>query len=127
MAHTGGMTTSPELALTVDPASAEPVFVQICQGVRRGVDEGTLTAGSRLPTTRALADRLGLAVNTVAKAYRVLEAEGVVEGRGRSGTFVRDQSGSRAQQAACAFVTQMRALGVSQTEAAELLQRAWRD
>lgn len=120
------MTTSPDLALAVDPASAEPVFVQICHDLRRQVEEGSLAAGTRLPSTRALADQLGLAVNTVAKAYRTLEAEGVIEGRGRLGTFVRDQSGSQAQQAASAFVTQMRALGVSQEEAAELLRRAWK-
>ena len=118
------MTTSPDLALAVDPASAEPVFAQICHDLRRQVEEGSLAAGTRLPSTRALANQLGLAV-TVAKAYRTLEAEGVIEGRGRLGTFVRDQSGSQAQQAASAFVTQMRALGVSQEEAAELLRRVW--
>ena len=119
------MTTSPDLALAVDPAFAEPVFAQICHDLRRQVEEGSLAAGTRLPSTRALANQLGLAVNTVAKAYRTLEAEGVIEGRGRLGTFVRDQSGSQAQKAASAFVTQMRALGVSQEEAAELLRRVW--
>ncbi|WP_172119633.1 GntR family transcriptional regulator [Actinomyces faecalis] len=120
------MTSTPRLDLTVDPAAADPVFAQICQELRRQVDQGTLPVGARLPATRALAEQLGLAVNTVAKAYRTLEAEGVIEGRGRSGTFVRDQRGSQAQQAASAFVTRMRALGVSEAEAAELLRRAWK-
>ena len=53
------------------------------------IDAG-LPAGSKLPTVRALADELGLAVNTVAKAYRELEREGVVELKQGAGAFVAD-------------------------------------
>jgi len=46
--------------------------------------------GDRLPTVRGLADTLGLAPNTVARAYRELEAGGWIVGKGRAGTFVAD-------------------------------------
>lgn len=76
---------------------------------------GELPAGSRLPTVRGLAEELGVAPGTVARAYRELEEAGVVETRGRNGTFVAlsDDSATRtAQEAARTYVERLRALGL---------------
>ena len=79
----------------------------------------------RLPTTRALAAELDVAVNTVAKAYRELELEGVVEGRGRHGTYVMDLADTAAERETMRFVTTMRNLGVTREETLALVRRAW--
>ena len=73
----------------------------------RRAASGDLPAGTRLPTVRALAADLGLAANTVARAYRELESDGVVVTEGRRGTFVASGSAAastEAEQAATAYV-----------------------
>lgn len=74
--------------ITIDHTSAEPPYEQLRAQIARGARSGRLPAGHRLPTVRGLAQELGLAANTVAKAYRTLEADGVIETRGRNGTFI---------------------------------------
>jgi DNA-binding transcriptional MocR family regulator len=76
------------LKITVDPASATVPFEQLRQQIAGQARSGALPVGYRMPTVRGLAGELGLAANTVAKAYRVLEADGVIETRGRKGTFI---------------------------------------
>jgi DNA-binding transcriptional regulator YhcF (GntR family) len=68
-----------------------PPFAQLRDGVRRRIERGALLPGDRLPTVRACAQDLGLAPNTVARAYRELEDDGWLVGRGRAGTFVADR------------------------------------
>jgi DNA-binding transcriptional regulator YhcF (GntR family) len=108
--------------LTVDPGSATPPYEQLRQQVVAAARSGRLPAGTRLPTVRALARDLGLAVNTVAHAYRVLERDGVVETRGRHGTFVAagDDRRAEAARAAEAFARRVRRLGVDPAEALRL-------
>ena len=113
------------LRIALDPDSAEPVFAQICSAIRVDVTSGRLAAGVRLPTTRALAAELDVAVNTVAKAYRELELEGVVEGRGRHGTYVMDLADTAAERETMRFVTTMCNLGVTREETLALVRRAW--
>ena len=113
------------LRIALDPDSAEPVFAQICSAIRVDVTSGRLAAGVRLPTTRDLAAELDVAVNTVAKAYRELELEGVVEGRGRHGTYVMDLADTAAERETMRFVTTMRNLGVTREETLALVRRAW--
>ena len=75
------------MRLDVDASSGVPPFEQVREGIRAQVESGQLEPGFRLPPVRALADSLGLAANTVARAYKELEALGVVEpvgGPGRS-------------------------------------------
>lgn len=76
------------MILTVDPGGREPPYQQIRVQVLETITSGRLTAGARLPTIRQLAADLDLAANTVARAYRELEADGVIETRGRKGSFV---------------------------------------
>jgi DNA-binding transcriptional regulator YhcF (GntR family) len=73
-----------------------PPYEQLRQQIRDLVAAGTLHPGSRLPPIRQLAGDLGLATGTVARAYRELEADGVVATRGRHGTLVQaPPAGSR--------------------------------
>lgn len=88
--------------LQVDPDADTAIFEQLRRGVITAVREGTLQPGSRLPTVRDLAGQLGLAVNTVARAYRELESAGIVETRRRRGTFVARSDPADAAMAAAA-------------------------
>lgn len=102
---------------------------QLREQVTAGALDGSLPAGTRLPTVRALADELGLAVNTVAKAYRELEAAGVIETRGRAGSFVAlsSDSAERAlQQDAAAYAARAAELGVDPARARAFIDAALR-
>ena len=109
--------------LQVDADSATPIFEQIRVGVIEAVRDGRLPAGSRLPTVRELAAELGLAVNTVARTYRELETAGVVETRGRQGSFIARRGPTDAAMAAAArvYADAARALGVDATGARRYL------
>ncbi|MGM7445288.1 GntR family transcriptional regulator, partial [Streptomyces tunisiensis] len=65
-----------------------PPYEQVRAQIAEQARSGELPVGYRLPTVRGLAETLGLAANTVAKAYRALEADGVIETRGRNGTVI---------------------------------------
>ena len=113
------------MRLLVDPASGVPPFEQVRDGIRSQVDGGVLEPGFRLPTVRALAADLDLAANTVARAYKELEALGVVETRGRAGTFVTGRGVERSlREAAASYAATVRTLGVSDAEALEAVRRA---
>ncbi|MBS2938321.1 GntR family transcriptional regulator [Nocardioides sp. J2M5] len=117
----------PELRLVVDDTSGTAPFEQVRDGIRAQVDDGTLVPGHRLPPVRALATSLGLAANTVARAYKELEALGVVETRGRAGTFVTGRGVERSvREAAAAYVATVRALGIDDTAALDAVRRALR-
>ena len=79
---------APPPGLTVDLTSPVPPFEQIRSQIAGHVRGGLLTEGARLPTMRALAADLGVAVGTVARAYSELEAAGLVASRRRTGTVV---------------------------------------
>ena len=113
------------MRLTLDPASGVPPFEQVRDGIRAQVDAGALDPGVRLPPVRALAAELDLAANTVARAYKELEALGVVETRGRAGTFVTGRGVQRSlREAASSYVATARSIGVSDAEALEAVRRA---
>ncbi|WP_235189678.1 GntR family transcriptional regulator [Williamsia sp. D3] len=75
------------IELSIDPESDVAPYEQVRRGIIELVNSGRLLAGSRIPTVRALAEELDLAPNTVARSYRELEAEDVIETRGRQGSF----------------------------------------
>ncbi|MCO7275270.1 MULTISPECIES: GntR family transcriptional regulator [Cellulosimicrobium] len=79
-----------ELRVEIDLRSGIAPYEQIRSQVVAHVAAGRLRVGDRLPTIRALATDLGLAPGTVARAYRELEAAGVVTTRRRAGTVVAD-------------------------------------
>jgi DNA-binding transcriptional regulator YhcF (GntR family) len=78
--------------LIVDLASDVPMVQQIVNGLRAALVAGDLAPGDALPSSRALGRDLGVHFNTVAQAYRLLEAEGWLELKRRAGTVVRDRS-----------------------------------
>jgi GntR family transcriptional regulator len=81
--------------LEIDTRSSVPIYEQIVAQVRRAVAEGSLEPGSPLPPIRQLARDLELNPATVAKAYQLLEKDGVLEAAGRRGTFVRGDARPR--------------------------------
>lgn len=111
--------------LRVDPGSDVPPFEQVRSQVVAQVAAGLLRPGDRLPPVRRLAEDLGLASGTVARAYRELEAAGVVVTRGRNGTVVAasgDVTEQRAQQATLAYLASLRGLGLDAQDAVRLLR-----
>jgi GntR family transcriptional regulator/MocR family aminotransferase len=76
------------LLIPIDRAGPVPVLRQVYLGLRRAILSGAIPAGGRLPPTRALAARLGIARNSVVAAYEQLLAEGFIEGRVGAGSFV---------------------------------------
>lgn len=111
----------------IDPGSSTAPFRQLHECVIAALAQGELQPGAQLPTVRGLATHLGIAANTVAAAYRSLEAAGVVEGRGRSGTFVRlgdNPVEAEARRLLLEAVSSLGALGVSHERAAELFREA---
>jgi GntR family transcriptional regulator len=72
----------------LDPASGVATYLQLAQQVRDALRLGLLEPGDRLPTAQQVVARLAINPNTVLKAYRDLEREGLVRGRPGMGTFV---------------------------------------
>lgn len=113
--------------ITIDAVSPTPPFEQLRVQLLEQVRSGVLAPGARLPTVRRLAIDLGLAPGTVARAYRELEANGVIEGRGRHGTFVSSHGSpieQKAQDAAAEYATRIRELGVAPEAGVALASRA---
>jgi DNA-binding transcriptional regulator YhcF (GntR family) len=113
--------------ITVDTTSPTPPFEQVRAQLAAQITDHVLVVGTRLPTVRHLADDLGLAVNTVARAYRELERAGLVETRGRGGTVVTaagDTARTRLQQAAQTYAATTRDLGIKPDEAIDLVRAA---
>ncbi|MFJ1563114.1 GntR family transcriptional regulator [Streptomyces erythrochromogenes] len=122
--------SSTNLKITIDGSagSAAP-YEQLRAQIAARARSGKLPAGFKLPTVRGLAEDLGLAANTVAKAYRALEADGVIETRGRNGTFVAaagDGAAREAASAAQAFAERVHRLGLTEAEAVSAATEALR-
>ena len=76
------------LTITIDRGLDEPVYTQVAHQVRQLIASGALSPGMTLPSVRRLAGDLGVNLNTIARAYRILEGEGFLIIRGRSGVKV---------------------------------------
>ncbi|NYD40725.1 GntR family transcriptional regulator [Nocardioides panaciterrulae] len=112
----------------LDPAASEPPFEQLRRQIASRAARGELAPGTRLPTVRALAAEAHLAVNTVARVYRELEADGVVVTEGRRGTFVAGTAAAGsadARRAAEEYAAGLRRIGASLAEAHKLLDACW--
>jgi DNA-binding transcriptional regulator YhcF (GntR family) len=113
--------------IQVDPQSPVPPYEQVRATIAARAGDGSLPAGSRLPTVRDLAADLGLAVNTVARAYRELEQAGLVRTRGRHGTFVTARAAGIPEEAsrlAARYAEDSRALGIPAGQALALARAA---
>jgi DNA-binding transcriptional regulator YhcF (GntR family) len=76
------------MRIAIERTGSTPPWEQVRDGVIHRIRRGRLLPGDRVPTVRGLAAQIGLAPNTVARAYGALEDEGWLQGRGRHGTFV---------------------------------------
>ena len=115
--------------IVIDPASPVPPFEQLRSQIVAEIAADELVPGVRLPTVRRLAEDLGVAPGTVARAYRELETAGFIETRGRNGTFVAayaDAATRQAQRAASVFAEQICALQLDPDQAIALVAAALR-
>ncbi|MBU2665504.1 GntR family transcriptional regulator [Actinoplanes bogorensis] len=113
--------------IVIDHDAATPPYEQVRLRIAELASTGVLVAGEKLPPVRALAADLGLAVNTVARAYRELELAGLVETRGRLGTVITARAAgtsAQAQRAATAYAEKVSALGVPPETALALVRVA---
>jgi GntR family transcriptional regulator len=107
-----------------NPSSGVPIYLQLMEQIKHGIESGALRPGEQLPGIRPLAEELVINPNTVAKAYRELEHEGVIELRHGAGAFVspnaREKKATekvRAGQAiVAAAVERLRASGMTDEE-----------
>jgi DNA-binding transcriptional regulator YhcF (GntR family) len=124
LGHNGG---DERPVIVIDAASPVPPFEQLRAQLARQIHDRTLAVGARLPTIRHLAGDLGLAVNTVARAYRELEEAGLIETRGRAGSFVSaagEQGRERARRAAADYAAVIASVGIDPDEAVRIVQAA---
>ena len=117
------------MIVELDDTSPVPPYEQIRAQVAAMIGSGALPPGTRLPPIRQLAGDLGLAVNTVARAYRELEAGGLVTSRVRTGTVVAPRAPHTADERTAAdtrrllteavrsFAATTRRLGIADHEA----------
>lgn len=124
------------LAVRLEGQTAIPRFEQLRAQLSVMVAVGRLQPGARLPTVRHMAEQLDLAPGTVARTYRELEKDGIVEGRGRLGTFVVDEPPhseplrerrERIAAAAARYVFEVRQLGADVEAAQAAVEAAYAD
>jgi GntR family transcriptional regulator len=113
-----------------NPSLGVPIYLQLMEQVKHAIETGALRPGDQLPGIRPLAEELVINANTVAKAYRELEHEGVIELKHGAGAFVSGKA--RAPKAADKFraaqgevagaVAKLRARGLSEEEIRRLFE-----
>jgi GntR family transcriptional regulator len=118
---------------TVDPRSGVPLYLQLIEQVKRAVLLGALGPGEQLPTVKALALELTINPNTVARVYRELERDGVIETSPGRGSFIRAGGGSAAndrqmaddvsQQTFIDAIREARSLGLRRRDVEAIVSR----
>jgi DNA-binding transcriptional regulator YhcF (GntR family) len=115
----------------ITAADGVPIYLQIVNQIKYLVSSGRLSAGEELPPIRTLAEKLVVNPNTVARAYRELEAAGIVEKRRTAGTYVSDQGSPLARRERLkilgeridALLAEARQMGVEFEELVKLAER----
>src|SRR5579864_5968253 len=113
-----------------NPALGVPIYLQLMEQVKHGIETGALRPGDQLPGIRPLAEELVINPNTVAKAYRELEHDGVIELRHGAGAFVANNARARrvtdrlraAQPLIATTVDKLRARGLTDEEIRRLFE-----
>jgi GntR family transcriptional regulator len=113
-----------------NPSSGVPIYLQLMEQVKHAIETGALRPGEQLPGIRPLAEELVINPNTVAKAYRELEHEGVIELRHGAGAFASGNAGAKkvtdkfraAQAIVAAAVERLRTRGVTDEEIRRLFE-----
>lgn len=117
------------IQIIVDQQAPEAPYEQVRAQISAQARGGVLPAGTKLPTVRGLAEQLGLAPNTVAKAYRALESDGVIETRGRHGSYVAAAGDAAQREAAAAaqvYAQRAQRLGLDHGTALTAVEEALR-
>ncbi len=111
-----------------------PIYLQIIHFVQRGIVAGTIADGDEMPSRRMLSAWIGVNPNTIQKAYRMLEDEGIIESRSgaKSCVTVDEEKIQRIRSSLLAKDTQslvvsMKQMGISKDEALALVEAAWRE
>lgn len=114
------------------PVDGLPIYLQIIRYVERGVVAGSIAHGDELPSRRTLSAQLGVNPNTVQKAYRILEEEGLITSRSGAKSevcappdLVAALRSKLLEQEITAFVRSLRQSGLEKEAALELIDRLW--
>ena len=118
------------MLLRPNPSSGVPIYLQLMEQVKHGIETGALRPGDQLPGMRPLAEELVINPNTVAKAYRELEHEGIIELRHGAGAFVSRNAGAKkltdklraGRTVVTTAVEKLRARGVTDDEIRRLFE-----
>src|ERR1700681_810558 len=118
------------MLLRPNPSSGVPIYLQLMEQVKHAIETGALRPGEQLPGIRPLAEELVINPNTVAKAYRELEHEGVIELRHGAGAFVSRNAQAQkladklraGQEVVAAAVERLRTHGLSAEEIRRLFE-----
>jgi GntR family transcriptional regulator len=118
------------ILLRPNPSSGVPIYLQLMEQVKHAIETGALRPGEQLPGIRPLAEELVINPNTVAKVYRELEHEGVIELRHGAGAFVSGNAGAKkltdklraGQIIVAAAVEKLHARGVTSEEIRRLFE-----
>jgi GntR family transcriptional regulator len=120
------------MLLKTNPSSGVPIYLQLMEQVKHNIETGALRPGEQLPGIRPLAEELVINPNTVAKAYRELEHEGIIELRHGAGAFVSANGRAKkatdkmraGQAAVMTTVERLRERGVTDEEIRRLFEAA---
>ncbi len=112
------------MEITIDLESPDPLFAQLIEQIKAAVQSGAIESGDALPSIRQLARDLEINNKTVAKAYRLLERDSVIQTRGYRGTFVHPEAKANStidlvavvEEKLHAVVAELRELGATDSE-----------
>ena len=111
-----------------------PIYLQIVRYLRSGIAAGTVRDGDEMPSRRVLSALLGVNPNTVQKAYRILEDEGLIQSRAGARSFVSlDEARAAAvrrallAEGAAELAARLKAMGLDRDEALELIGTLWEE
>ena len=105
----------------INPSSGVPLYLQLIEQVKHAVETGALRPGDQLPTIRQLSEQVVMNPNTVVRAYRQLDQEGIIEMRHGSGAFVSSAApgprvSRKAQTLVGSMIDRLMALGLTESE-----------
>ena len=113
-------------------ADGSPIYLQILLFIKRGAVAGTIRNGDELPSRRVLSALLGVNPNTVQKAYRLLEEEGLISSRSGAKSYMvlsawktEDIRAELLEADARSIIAAMKQMGVSKAEAVGLIEDYW--
>lgn len=112
----------------LNPSSGVPIYLQLMEQIKHAIETGALKAGDQLPTIRRLAEDMVMNPNTVVRAYRELQHEGIIELRHGSGAFIAESAAGhtrvtrKAQTIVQSALERLMSLGLTEDEARRLFE-----